>query len=47
VAVLNPRGDSVEVTVEAFDQAGDQVGENTFWLPGEGRRLKKLGEVRS
>jgi len=45
VAVLNPHGSPVEVTVEAFDQVGDQLGENTFTLPGGGRRAKLLLEL--
>ena len=45
VAVLNPHGNPVEVTVEAFDQVGDHLGENTFTLPGGGRRAKLLLEL--
>ncbi len=45
VAVLNPHGTPVEVTVEAFDQVGDQLGENTFTLPGGGRKAKLLLEL--
>jgi len=45
VAVVNPHGNPVEVTVEAFDQVGDQVGENTFTLPGGGRKAKLLLEL--
>ena len=45
VAVLNPQGHPVEVTVEAFDQGGDQLGENTFTLPGGGRKAKLLLEL--
>jgi len=45
VAVLNPHGNPVEVTVEAFDQVGDQLGENTFTLPGGGRKAKLLLEL--
>ena len=45
VAVLNPHGMPVEVTVEAFDQVGDQLGENTFALPGGGRKAKLLMEL--
>lgn len=45
VAVLNPHGNPVEVTVEAFDQVGDPLGENTFTLPGGGRKAKLLLEL--
>ncbi len=45
VAVLNPHGSPVEVTVEAFDQVGNQLGENTFTLSGGGRRAKLLLEL--
>jgi len=45
VAVLNPHRDPVEVRVEAFDQVGDQLGENTFTLPGGGRKAKLLMEL--
>ena len=45
VAVLNPHGNPMEVTVEAFDQVGDPLGENTFTLPGEGRKAKLLLEL--
>jgi len=45
VAALNPHGNPVEVTVEAFDQVGDQVGESTFTLPGGGRKAKLLLEL--
>ncbi len=45
VAVLNPHGNPVEVTVEAFDQVGDQLGESTFTLPGGGRKAKLLLEL--
>ncbi len=45
VAVLNPYGNPVEVTVEAFDQVGDPLGENTFTLPGGGRKAKLLLEL--
>jgi len=45
VAVLNPQGNPVEVTVEAFDQVGDQVGQSTFTLPGRGRKAKLLLEL--
>jgi hypothetical protein len=45
VAVLNPQGNPGEVTVEAFDQVGDQLGENTFILPGGGRKAKLLLEL--
>ena len=45
VAVLNPYGNPVEVTVEAFDQVGDQVGESTFTLPAGGRKAKLLLEL--
>ncbi len=45
VAVLNPHGSPVEVTVEAFDQVGDQLGVNTFTLPGGGRKAKLLLEL--
>jgi hypothetical protein len=31
--------------VEAFDQVGDQLGENTFILPGGGRKAKLLLEL--
>ncbi len=43
--MLNPHGNPVEVTVEAFDQVGDQLGENTFTLPGGGRKAKLLLEL--
>ena len=45
VAVVNPHRNPVEVRVEAFDQAGDPLGENTFTLPGEGRKAKLLMEL--
>ena len=45
VAVLNPHRNPVEVRVEAFDQVGDQLGENTFTLPGGGRKAKLLMEL--
>ena len=45
VAVLNPHGNPVEVTVEAFDQVGDQLGENTFTLSGGARKAKLLLEL--
>ena len=45
VAVLNPHRNPVEVRVEAFDQEGDQLGENTFTLPGGGRKAKLLMEL--
>jgi len=45
VAVLNPHGNPVEVTVEAFDQVGDPLGESTFTLPGGGRKAKLLLEL--
>ena len=45
VAVLNPHGNPVEVRVEAFDQVGDPLGENTFTLPGGGRKAKLLLEL--
>jgi len=45
VAVLNPQGNPVEVTVEAFDQGGDPLGESTFTLPGGGRKAKLLLEL--
>ncbi len=31
--------------MEAFDQVGDQLGENTFILPGGGRKAKLLLEL--
>ena len=45
VAVLNPHGNPVEVTVQAFDQVGDPLGESTFTLPGGGRKAKLLLEL--
>jgi hypothetical protein len=45
VAVLNPQKYPVEVTVEAFNQVGDQLGESTFALPGGGRKAKLLLEL--
>ncbi len=45
VAVLNPQRNPVEVRVEAFDQVGDSLGENTFTLPGGGRKAKLLLEL--
>ena len=45
VAVLNPHRNPVEVRVEAFDQVGNQLGENTFTLPGGGRKAKLLMEL--
>jgi len=45
VAVLNPHRSPVEVRVEAFDQVGDPLGENTFTLPGGSRKAKLLMEL--
>ena len=45
VAVLNPHGNPVEVTVEAFDQVGEPLGESTFALLGGGRKAKLLLEL--
>jgi len=45
VAVLNPQRNPVEVTVEAFDQVGDQVGESSFTLLAGGRKAKLLLEL--
>ncbi|MEE8460745.1 MAG: hypothetical protein V3S50_01325 [Acidobacteriota bacterium] len=45
VAVVNPHRNPVEVRVEAFDQVGDPLGENTFTLPGGGRKAKLLMEL--
>ncbi|MCZ6484477.1 MAG: hypothetical protein O6826_02125 [Acidobacteria bacterium] len=45
VAVLNPQQNPVEVTVEAFDQVGTQVGESSFTLAVGGRKAKLLLEL--
>ena len=42
---MNPQQNPVEVTVEAFDQVGTQVGESSFTLPAGGRKAKLLLEL--